>query len=42
MLAENEQFINSGEKIRDLIIDYLEELTGNNKHVNPKLDGRIK
>ncbi|WP_320113447.1 5'-nucleotidase [Draconibacterium orientale] len=42
MLAENEQFINSGEKIRDLIIGYLEELTGNNKHVNPKLDGRIK
>ncbi|WP_319226598.1 5'-nucleotidase [Draconibacterium orientale] len=42
MLAENEQFINSGEKIRDLIINYLEELSGNNKHVNPKLDGRIK
>nr|WP_319999484.1 5'-nucleotidase C-terminal domain-containing protein [uncultured Draconibacterium sp.] len=42
MLAENEQFINSGEKIRDAIIDYLEELTNNNQHVNPKLDERIK
>ncbi|WP_319478767.1 5'-nucleotidase [uncultured Draconibacterium sp.] len=42
MLAENEQFINSGEKIRDVIIDYLEELAANNQHVNPKLDGRIK
>jgi len=42
MLAENERFINSGEKIRDAIIDYLEELTNNNQHVNPKLDERIK
>ncbi|WP_297098617.1 5'-nucleotidase C-terminal domain-containing protein [uncultured Draconibacterium sp.] len=42
MLAENEQFINSGEKIRDAIIEYLEGVTNNNQHVDPKLDGRIK
>nr|WP_321355510.1 5'-nucleotidase [uncultured Draconibacterium sp.] len=42
MLAENKQFINSGEKIRDAIIEYLEELADKNQHVDPKLDGRIK
>lgn len=42
MLAENEQFVNTGEKIRDVIIDYLEELADNNQQVNPKLDGRIR
>ena len=42
MLAENQQFINSGEKIRDAIIEYLEGVAEKNKHVDPKLDGRIR
>lgn len=41
MLEENQQFINSGVKIRDAIIVHLEELGNKNQHISPKLDGRI-
>ncbi len=40
-LQQNLGFINSEVKIRDVIIDYLEEHTAANKNVTPKLDGRI-
>ncbi|QIA08929.1 5'-nucleotidase C-terminal domain-containing protein [Draconibacterium halophilum] len=41
MLEENQQYINSGEKIRDAIIAYLEDLGNKKQHVAPQLDGRI-
>ncbi|WP_321346155.1 5'-nucleotidase C-terminal domain-containing protein [uncultured Draconibacterium sp.] len=42
MLEENQKYINSGYKIRDAIIVYLEELNKKNEHVSPTLDGRIR
>lgn len=41
MLEENEQYLNSGRKIRDVIIEYLEELGNKKIQISPKLDERI-
>ena len=41
MLEESQQYVNTGQKIRDSIIARLEKLNSQNLKVSPKLDGRI-
>ena len=41
MLQQNEEFVQSGAKIRDIIIRYMERQQENNKILSAKTDGRI-
>ena len=42
VLRDYENFINSGEKIRDIMIRNFEEHQKNNEHLSAKLDGRMR
>jgi len=42
VLRDHENFINSGEKIRDVMIRNFEEHQKNNEHLTAKLDGRMR